>query len=131
MPGVERNIRTTKDRVRCVVNMLPFKKLPNRMLINIVYSSVFWLNAFLCKNGVSKRLSPQLLVTGNRIDYNKYCTLECGKYVQNHEQHDKSMVQQTTGEICKRPTENAQGGYFSLVCPQDGSSTVDRGLLSQ
>ena len=26
IPGAERNIRTIKDRVRCVLNMLPFKK---------------------------------------------------------------------------------------------------------
>ena len=54
IPGAERHIRTIKDRVRCVLNMLPFKKVPDRMLINMVYSSVFWLNAFPCRNGVSK-----------------------------------------------------------------------------
>ena len=112
IPGAEHNIRTIKDRVRCVLNILPFKKVPDRMLINMVYSSVFWLNAFPCKNGVSKQLSPRLIVTGNRIDYNKHCTLECGQYVQTHEQHDNSMVQRTTGAICMRPTGNTQGGYY-------------------
>ena len=106
VPGAERNIRIIKDRVRCVVNILPIKKLPDAMLINIVYSSVFWLNAFPCKNGVSKRLSPRLIITGNIIDYDKQCTLECGQYVQTHEQHNNSIVKRTTGAIYMRPTGN-------------------------
>ena len=36
IPGAERNIQTIKDRVRCVLNMLPFTKLPDRMLIKMV-----------------------------------------------------------------------------------------------
>ena len=81
IPWAKRNIRTIKDIVRCVLNMLPFKKVLSRMLINVVYSSVFWLNAFPCKNVVSNQLSPRLIVTDNNIDYNKHYNLKYGQYV--------------------------------------------------
>jgi hypothetical protein len=50
---IERYIHTVKERVRCIYNMLPFTRLPNRLVIEMVYFSVFWLNSFPATNGVS------------------------------------------------------------------------------
>eukprot|EP00978_Attheya_sp_CCMP212_P049346 scaffold651883_cov181-Attheya_sp.AAC.1 len=38
VPEIERYIRTTKERVRCIYNTLPFKKMPPRLLIEMVYA---------------------------------------------------------------------------------------------
>eukprot|EP00957_Ditylum_brightwellii_P046336 3516129-Ditylum_brightwellii.AAC.1 len=110
---IKRQNRTVKERVRAVYNTLPFKKVPGRILVELVNFVVFWLNVFLPSAGVSKTLSPRTIITGLEVDYDKYYQLEFGKYVQTHEVHNNSMATGTTGAIALRPTGNSQGGYFS------------------
>jgi hypothetical protein len=112
VPEVERYIRTTKERVRSVYNTLPFKKMPTRLTIELVYYSVFWLNSFPPRDGISTTMSPRTILSGMSLDYNKHCKLEFGTYVQTHENHDNSMATRTTGAIALRPTGNMQGGYY-------------------
>ena len=49
------------------------------------------------------------LLNGNSI-----CRIECGEYVQTHEEHDNSMQTCTIGAIALRPTCNEQGAYYFL-----------------
>jgi hypothetical protein len=116
VPEIERYICTVKERVRCIYNSLPFKRMPGKMIIKMVSHSVFWLNVFPPSDGISKTLSPRTLVVGLNVDYNKHCRLEFGEYAQVHEEHDKSMVTRTTGAIALRPTGNSQGGH--ILFPQ-------------
>ena len=88
--------------------------MPARLIVEMVYTSVFWLNCFPTHNGVSDSLSPCSIVSGQCINYLKHCRLEFGTYVQVHEAHDNSMVSRTTGTIALRPTGNAQGGYYFM-----------------
>jgi hypothetical protein len=111
VPEIERFIRTVKERTRCVYNIVPFPRMPSRMLVEMVQASVFWLNMFPPEDGVSDTISPRELIAGLKIDYNKHCKTEFGAYVQVHEDHDNSMHTRTTGAIALRPTGNAQGGY--------------------
>jgi hypothetical protein len=46
VPEVERYIRTLKERTRSIYNTLPFKEMPARMVIEMVYACNFWLNSF-------------------------------------------------------------------------------------
>lgn len=112
VPEIERQIRTIKERARCVFNTLPFKKVPGRMVAELIYFCIFWLNSFPANDGISDTLSPRAIVTGSQIDFGKHCKLEFGAYVQAHEEHDNSMLARTTGAIALRPTGNAQGGYY-------------------
>ena len=112
VPEIERHIRTIKERVRCVYATLPFTKIPKRMLVKLVYFSVFWLNSFPAHDGVSATLSPRSIVHGTNIDFAKHAKLEFGSYVQAHEEHDNTMATRTTGAIALRPTGNNQGGYY-------------------
>ena len=112
VPEIERQIRTIKERTRCVYTTLPFTRMPARMIVEMVYSSNFWLNSFPALDGVSDTLSPRAMIVGTQIDYAKHCKLEFGTYVQTHEEHDNSMAERTTGAIALRPTGNAQGGYY-------------------
>ena len=112
VPEAERYIRTIKERARCVYNTMPFMKIPGRMVAELIYYCVFWLNSFPAKDGVSADLSPRAIVTGSHIDFNKHCKLEFGAYVQAHEEHDNTMTTRTTGAIALRPTGNAQGSYY-------------------
>jgi hypothetical protein len=121
VPDVERCIRTTKEHTRCTCNSTPFNHCPPRMLIEIVFLNIFWLNAFPHRLGASQTLSPRTIVTGLHIDHTKHCQVECGQCVQTHEKHDNSMTPRAVhGALALRPTGNAQGGcYFcSLLSGQ-------------
>jgi hypothetical protein len=73
VPKIERQICVIKERVRATRHTLPFKMIPLIMLINLIYSSILWINAFPPKGGVSINLSPSNIMTGIQFDYNKHC----------------------------------------------------------
>jgi Reverse transcriptase (RNA-dependent DNA polymerase) len=112
VPDIERFIRTLKERTRAIYNTLPFKKMPDRLVIEMICACNFWLNSFPPVSGISTTLSPRAIVTGSSIDYNRHCQLEFGAYVQTHEDHDNTMATRTVGGIALRPTGNDQGGYY-------------------
>jgi hypothetical protein len=114
VPEVERYIRTVKERVRSTYNTLPFKRMPALLVIEMVSSTILWLNSFPQKGGISTTMSPRAIVTGMTVDFGKHCQLEFGEYVQTHEEHDNSMNTRTIGALALRPTGNAQGGYFFM-----------------
>jgi hypothetical protein len=64
---IERYIRFTKERVREVRSMLPFKKLPKRLLMEIVYTVVQLMNAIRRKGGVHPTMSALQIVTGKKL----------------------------------------------------------------
>jgi hypothetical protein len=99
VPDIEQHIRTMKERTRSTWNMLPFKRMPTRLTTEMVSASTFWWNSFPPEGGVSETLSPQAIVVGMEIDFNKHCQLEFGAYVQTHKQSDNSMQSRTTGAI--------------------------------
>jgi hypothetical protein len=82
------------------------------MLIEMVYSSNFWLNSFPTDDGVTPVLSPRAIVVSLELNYAKHCQLEFGTYVQTHEEHNNSMASRTTGAIALHPTGNNQGSYY-------------------
>lgn len=59
VPEIERHIRTLKDRCRSTYTMLPFQRIPARMLVELVYCMTFWLNAFPAANEVSATIIPR------------------------------------------------------------------------
>jgi hypothetical protein len=114
VPEIERYIRTIKERTRCVYNIVPFKRMPGLMIVELVHSSNFWLNMFPANDGVSAVQSPRRILTGQTGDYALHCQLEFGEYAQVHESQDNSMLTRTTGAIALRPTGNIQGGYYFM-----------------
>ena len=111
VPEIERHIRTLKERVRAVYTTLPFKSIPKRMLIELIYNCTFWLNCFPNTEGISATMSPRCIITGYQVNFEKHCKLEYGEYVQTHEEHDNSLAPRTVGAIAMRPTGNLQGSY--------------------
>ena len=114
VPEVERFIRTIKDRVRSTYRMLPYKRIPRTMLIHLTKNSVFWLNAFPARDGVSSKHSPRYIMTGQELSYTHHVQLEFGEYVQTHEEHNNEMMERTLGAICLGPTGNQQGSHWFL-----------------
>jgi hypothetical protein len=82
------------------------------MISEMVMLSIFWLNAFPHRLGISQTMSPRTIVTGLDVDYTKHCLVKYGQYVQTHEKHDNSMETRAVGALTLRPTGNQQGGYY-------------------
>ena len=96
---IERMIRTIKDRVRGIYATLDFIKIPGRLITELVYFCIFWLNAFHPGETIAVGMSPTPLVTGTTINYNPHYKYEFGTYVQTHEEHDNSMNTRTVGHL--------------------------------
>jgi hypothetical protein len=80
LPEVERRIRLIKEHGRGILNTLLFKKMPQIMLIKLIYHVVLWLNAFPTKSGVSKMLLPCKIVYRHKLDFAKHCKAQFGTY---------------------------------------------------
>lgn len=112
VPEIERYIRTVKERTRCLFHTLPFDAIPKRLVVEMVYTSVFWLNAFPPADGISEQYGPRAIITGADLDWNIHCNLEFGSYVHVHDEHDNGLAPRTTGALALRPIGNLQGGYL-------------------
>ena len=113
-PHVERFIRTLKERCRMCFALLPFTRIPKRMVIELVYCQIYWHNFTIPADYISDRLGPAAIVLGRTYDYNSLCgpgTL-FGEYVQTHESTDNTMRERTVGAITLRPSGNVQGSYY-------------------
>jgi hypothetical protein len=118
VPEVKRRIRLIKERGRGILNTLPFKKMPQIMLIELIYHVVLWLNAFLTKSGVSETLLPREIVMRHKLNFTKYCRAQFGSYCKAHDEPvpTNTMVTHSTPAIVLGPTGNIQDTYkfFSL-----------------
>jgi hypothetical protein len=63
----ERCIRFTKEQIRGVRSMLPFNKMPKRLLMETVYTVVQLMNAVRRKGGVHPTMSARQIVTGKKL----------------------------------------------------------------
>jgi hypothetical protein len=74
------------------------------------------LNLFPVKGGLSSKLSPKQIMSGEVVQY-KFCAMGFGQYCQIHEEDQpcNGMVARTHGAILLGPSGNAQGAIsFSL-----------------
>ncbi len=78
--NVEWCLWVIKEIGRAITSGLPYQRLPRQIHIGLVNFVVLWLNAFLTQNGVSSRLSPREIITGQQLDYSKHCKAEFGSY---------------------------------------------------
>ena len=67
-PVIERYIRTIKDRSRSVWSTLPLKKVPVRMIIELVATSVFGFHCFPRHDGISTTMSSREIITGMTLE---------------------------------------------------------------
>ena len=103
---------THMERVRACYNTLLSDKYPCRLIIKMVYTQNFWLNAFPHVDGISQMMSPKEIIAGFRVNFLQHCKVEFGDYVQTHEEHTNDMKSCTIGALSLWPTGNSQGGYY-------------------
>jgi hypothetical protein len=101
-----------KEWVRAVIYSIPFKSLPVQMLIHAVLFVVKQLNLFLVKGGLSSKLIPKQIMSGEVVQY-KFCAMGFERYCQIHkeDQPRNSTTARTQGAISLGPSGNAQGGH--------------------
>ena len=108
-----------KERGRALLNTLPFTKMPQIILIELIYHVVLWLNAFPSKSGISETLSPRKIVLRHKLDFKKHCKAPFGSYCEAHNEPapTNNMASRSTPSIVLGPTGNLQGTYkfFSLI----------------
>ncbi len=118
VPEIERKTRVIKERVRAIIYSIPFNSLPARMLVYAVLFVTKQLNLFPVKDGLSSKLSPKQIMSGEVVHY-KFCAMGFGRYCQIHEEDQPryGMVVRMQGAILLGPSGNAQGGhkFFTLT----------------
>jgi hypothetical protein len=64
---IERQIHILKERTRASRSTCPFKAIPGRIIIELVYYTVFWLNSFPPLIGLSDSYTPTTTMTGTSL----------------------------------------------------------------
>ena len=64
VPEVERQNRVIKERARCIIQTLPYSKVPRKIWIALIQYVVFWLNDIPKENQL---LSPREMIKGEQI----------------------------------------------------------------
>jgi hypothetical protein len=99
--GVERFIRTIKDRTRSTVGELPYQEcMPDAMLVRLLYFVIMWINGFPSESGASSTFSPREIVTGLKLDYDKHCKYLWGSYVEASEDADITNTMRARTSPC-------------------------------
>jgi len=70
---IKHYIRTVKECVQSIYNTLPFQWMPGHLIIEMLSSSILWLNMFPPHGGGLPTISPHSLVTGCGVDFMKHC----------------------------------------------------------
>jgi len=115
VPVVERKIRTVKERIRAVINTLPFE-ITEKMEEYLVKGAVYSVNLVPTRNSV-EYASPREKLLGEMIDATMDLKHGYGDYVQiHHEDIDNTMAARTEGALAMTPTGALDGSwyYFTL-----------------
>jgi hypothetical protein len=71
VPEVERQNKVIKERVRAIVQMLPYKSIPKKVRIALIQYVVCWLNS-IPKSEL--KFSPRDMILGEqKLDYKAIC----------------------------------------------------------
>ncbi len=84
MPEVKHCIWLIKEPGWGILITLPFKKMPQVMLIELICHMGLWLNAFPTKKGVGKVIPPCKIMICQKLDFAKHCQAVFGLYYKVH-----------------------------------------------
>ena len=118
VPYIERYHRVLKEHAQCyfaMVHKIDITALLKMMVIHLMITVNFYVNAFVWRQGILPILPPVTL-EGLVVDYNKHFHVIFGKYMHTYEGTDNTMKFRTVGALTLGPSGNLQGGvrWFSL-----------------
>ena len=107
---IDRKIRFIKERIRCIINNLPYK-LPSFLLKWCIYFATSRIN-LICHSGLGS-ISPKEQFNGQRTTYQNDIRIAFGDYCQVHDpKGDNSMKPRTFGAIALLPTGSKTGSVY-------------------
>lgn len=113
---IERQIRSIKDRCRCMEAAMPFDILPNIIIKMMVINAVMLMNAHINKQGVSQIYSPREIVLRRNLDFATHCTGVFGEYVLAYDDNTitNTMQERAISGIYVGSAGNMQGSVKVL-----------------
>ena len=115
-PDIEFKNRVIKERARSPIISFPFKKIPGQIIIEMFRFLGIWINQAPSYNGVSDVYSPQNIIMGQDLAYDKHCKFRFGSYVEAHEDRKiaNETEERTVSCIYPGPLQNFRGAitYF-------------------
>ncbi len=113
MPEVKRCVWLIKEQGWGILNTLPFKRMPQVMLIELIYHVVLWLNVFPMKTGVSKDILHCKIVFCKKLNFAKHCQAVFNSYCEVHNEPTptNTILTQATPAIVFGLMGNLQGTY--------------------
>ena len=114
VPAVERKIRTIKERVRAVLNMLPYG-ITEAMEEWLIKSAVYKINLIPTRNSILFE-SPRERLMGKRISVKTDLKHGFGDYVHVHNAvFDNSMKSRTAAGVALMPSGSTDGSWYYLL----------------
>ena len=111
---VERKIRHIKERVRSVINTLPFE-LSEKLEVWLVKYAVSRIVLAPTRNSID-HISPREKLSGRKIDVDKEIKHGFGDYVQVHNDViDNSTKPRTAGAIALMSSGNLEGSWYYML----------------
>ena len=115
--NIERWHRVVKGRAKYYYAILPFNYLPRMMVVQLILTVVFYVNALVQKKGVSQVLLRLTIAEWIFLDFNLHFYVIFGKFLQIYEDTNNAIESRTINTIALGTHSNLQGyiRYFSLV----------------
>ena len=111
---VERKIRHIKERVRSVINTLPFD-LSEKLEVWLIKYAVSRIVLAPTRNSIN-HISPREKLSGRKIDVDKEIKHGFGDYVQVHNDViDNSTKSRTAGAIALMSSGNLEGSLYYML----------------
>ena len=82
---IERKNRVIKDHERALISTFPLKKIPVRIIIELIRFLGLFLNQEPSENGVSDVYYPQNIIMVQDLAYENHCKFIFGSYVEDQE----------------------------------------------
>ena len=123
VPFINRGIRFVKERVRCVRSMLPkeIKRIPTRLMRELVVSIVKMINSIRRKGGVHPVMSPRQIITGRRMVLPPYPPGLCVYTVKGNITNSIDKMR-TFAALYLRPNDEGGGHFVSNINTMQRSS---------
>ena len=116
VPDAERSAKVMKERIRCILNALPYPHVPKFMITAAAEIANTMLNDVPAFDGVSSTISPATIITGRPPTNLAHLHLNFGDYVHLTVETlpYNSMKPRITPCIALRPTLNSQYSYYFM-----------------
>ena len=113
MGDTEREISVIKEHGKATPKTLPFRAVPKRVIIELVYLTAPWINDFPAKTGIYKVYSPHDIISVRQLYFKIHFRMEFGEYADVHDEPSLTNIMKSRTRKCLgiEPTGNIQGSY--------------------